>query len=95
MVAYWLNVLESLCWKFSDYCTRKITNFTCFGYYCDKRGYEIQCLVLENLRTIWGGLTDLVAKKFENLTLGPNPKTSEETFRKFNDTRGRNKRLLS
>jgi membrane protein DedA with SNARE-associated domain len=27
-------------------------------------------------------------KKFKNLTLGPNPKTSEEKFRKFNDTRG-------
>jgi hypothetical protein len=54
MVAYWLSVLDSLCWKFSDYW--KITNFMCFGYYCDKRGYDIQCLILENLRTIWGGL---------------------------------------
>jgi hypothetical protein len=26
-------------------------------------------------------------KKFKNLTLGPNPKTSEEKFRQFNDTR--------
>jgi hypothetical protein len=27
-------------------------------------------------------------KKFKNLTLGPNPKTSEEKFRQFNDTKG-------
>jgi hypothetical protein len=33
-------------------------------------------------------------KKFKNLTLGPNPKTSEEKFRQFNDTRGRNERIL-
>jgi hypothetical protein len=26
-------------------------------------------------------------KKFKNLTLCPNPKTSEEKFRQFNDTR--------
>jgi hypothetical protein len=48
MVAYCHIGYLSL--KFSDYC--KITNFTCFGYYCDKT----QCLILENLRTIWGGL---------------------------------------
>jgi hypothetical protein len=54
MVAYWLSVLETLCWKFSDYC--KVTNFTCFGYYCDNRCYDIKCLKLENLTTICAGL---------------------------------------